>query len=80
MRRRSEDNELAVLTDQERRILALITEGHTNRQIGERTHLAEKTVKNYVSNVLAKLGMSTRTEASVHAARLGTRRVDNGSG
>ncbi len=60
-----EDPRLASLSDQERRILALIAEGLTNRQIAERMHLAEKTVKNYVSNLLAKLGMQRRTEAAV---------------
>ena len=64
------DNRLDALTDQERRILLLIGEGLTNRQIGERMHLAEKTVKNYVSNLLAKLGFSRRTEAAVFVARL----------
>jgi len=57
------------LTDQERRILSLLADGLTNRQIGECMHLAEKTVKNYVSNVLAKLGMQRRTEAAVYEAR-----------
>ena len=61
---------LATLTHQERRILDLIARGMTNRQIGNELHLAEKTVKNYVSNLLAKLGMSRRTEAAVFAARL----------
>jgi DNA-binding NarL/FixJ family response regulator len=61
---------LAALTPQERQILNLIAEGMTNRQIGERMYLAEKTVKNYVSSVLAKLGMERRTEAAVFAARL----------
>jgi DNA-binding NarL/FixJ family response regulator len=64
------DERLARLTDQERRILDLIAEGLTNRQIAERVHLAEKTVKNYVSNVLAKLGMERRTQAAVYAAQL----------
>lgn len=64
------DDRLAQLTDQERRILDLIARGMTNRQIGNELHLAEKTVKNYVSNLLAKLGMSRRTEAAVFAARL----------
>ena len=72
--RRGPDDELADLTEQERRILELISEGLTNRQIGERLFLAEKTVKNYVSNLLAKLGMSRRTEAAVYAARLADRR------
>jgi two-component system, NarL family, response regulator DevR len=60
-----EDPRLKSLTDQERRILGLIAEGLTNRQIAEELHLAEKTVKNYVSNLLAKLGMHRRTEAAV---------------
>jgi two-component system, NarL family, response regulator DevR len=62
------------LTDQERRILDLLAEGLTNRQIGERLYLAEKTVKNYVSNLLMKLGMHRRTEAAVYASRLADRR------
>ena len=65
-----QDERLARLTEQERKILDLIAEGLTNRQIGERIFLAEKTVKNYVSNLLAKLGMERRTEAAVFAARL----------
>ena len=56
---------LDVLTEQERRILELIGEGLTNRQIGERLYLAEKTVKNHVSSVLAKLGLQRRTQAAV---------------
>jgi DNA-binding NarL/FixJ family response regulator len=64
-----QDERIATLTAQERRILDLLAEGLTNRQIGERLHLAEKTVKNYVSNVLMKLGMQRRTEAAVYAAR-----------
>ena len=68
------DGNLASLTEQERRILDLIAEGLTNRQIGERMYLAEKTVKNYVSNVLMKLGMSRRSEAAAYAARLAERR------
>jgi DNA-binding NarL/FixJ family response regulator len=69
----AEDERLARLTNQERRILALIAEGMTNRQIGAEMHLAEKTVKNYVSNLLAKLGMERRTQAAVFAARLDPR-------
>lgn len=68
-----EDERIARLTEQERRILALVGEGLTNRQIGERIHLAEKTVKNYMSNVLAKLGMERRTEVAAFAARLDER-------
>jgi DNA-binding NarL/FixJ family response regulator len=58
------------LTPQERRILDLIAEGQTNRQIAGELYLAEKTVKNYVSNLLAKLGMERRTQAATFAARL----------
>src|SRR4051812_19688480 len=65
-----QDERLARLTSQECRILVLIADGLTNRQIGVEMHLAEKTVKNYVSNVLAKLGMARRTQAAVFAARL----------
>jgi DNA-binding NarL/FixJ family response regulator len=61
---------LAGLTPQERRILDLIGEGLTNRQIGERMFLAEKTVKNYVSNLLAKLGMQRRTQAAVFVSEV----------
>ena len=64
------DERIAKLTDQERRILDLIADGLTNRQIAAQVHLAEKTVKNYVSNLLAKLGMERRTQAAVYAARL----------
>jgi len=63
-------DELAGLTEQERKILALIAEGLTNRQIGERLFLAEKTVKNYVSSILAKLGLERRTQAAVLASKL----------
>ena len=63
-------SELASLTDQERRILELIAEGLTNRQIAERMYLAEKTVKNYVSNLLVKLGVERRTQAAILATRL----------
>ena len=62
--------ELAALTDQERRILALIARGLTNRQIGEELILAEKTVKNYVSSILSKLGLQRRTQAAVLASKL----------
>ncbi|MDQ1629418.1 MAG: two-component system, NarL family, response regulator DevR [Actinomycetota bacterium] len=64
-----QDNALAPLTDQERRILELIGEGLTNRQIGEHMFLAEKTVKNYVSSLLRKLGMERRTQAAVFASK-----------
>ena len=74
-----EDQRLARLTDQERKILDLIAEGLTNRQIGVRMFLAEKTVKNYVSNLLSKLGMERRTEAAVFAARLPAKRGTDAS-
>jgi DNA-binding NarL/FixJ family response regulator len=61
---------LAALSEQERTILDLIGEGLTNRQIGERMFLAEKTVKNYVSNLLSKLSMQRRTQAAALSARL----------
>ncbi|HET7661789.1 MAG TPA: response regulator transcription factor [Oryzihumus sp.] len=64
-----QDAALAPLTDQERRLLELIGEGLTNRQIGERMHLAEKTIKNYVSGLLAKLGLERRTQAAVFASK-----------
>lgn len=64
------------LTDQERKILELIGEGLTNRQIGERMFLAEKTVKNYVSSVLAKLGLVRRTQAAVMVTELKAGRTD----
>lgn len=78
LRSKPADDELAGLTEQERRILDLIAEGLTNRQIGERMFLAEKTIKNYVSNLLAKLGMSRRSEAAAYAARLEERRHQEG--
>ncbi|MEV6191017.1 response regulator transcription factor [Streptomyces sp. NPDC051920] len=64
-----DEGRLARLTDQERRILDLIGEGLTNRQIGERLHLAEKTIKNYVSSLLSKLGMQRRSQAAAYVAR-----------
>ena len=71
----NEDRRLASLTPQERRILEFITEGKTNRQIADAMILAEKTVKNYISNVLAELGVERRTQAATFAARIrGTRR------
>jgi DNA-binding NarL/FixJ family response regulator len=74
---RENDDRLASLTDQERRILELIGEGLTNRQIGEQMFLAEKTVKNYVSSLLAKLGMERRTQAAAFVAR---REAERGRG
>jgi two-component system, NarL family, response regulator DevR len=70
-----EKDPLAGLTAQERRTLELISRGMTNRQIGEQMFLAEKTVKNYVSHLLAKLGMARRSEAAAFAARLSERRA-----
>ncbi|MEV4976806.1 response regulator transcription factor [Streptomyces scopuliridis] len=64
------DDKLAGLTDQERKILNLIGEGMTNRAIGEELHLAEKTIKNYVSSLLSKLGMERRSQAAAYVARL----------
>jgi two-component system response regulator DevR len=63
------DKQLEGLTAQEQRILELIGEGMTNRQIAERMYLAEKTVKNYVSSMLAKLGLSSRTQAAIFATK-----------
>ena len=77
---RAEHDPLARLTPQERRILHLIAEGQTNRQIADTLFLAEKTVKNYVSNLLTKLGMHRRTEAAVFAARLADRQPDAAHG
>jgi len=71
-----EDRRLASLTPQERRILELITEGRTNRQIAETMILAEKTVKNYISNLLAKLGVERRTQAATFAVRLEERSAE----
>ena len=65
-----EPRELKSLTDQERRILEYIAEGLTNHEIAQRMYLADKTVKNYVSSVLAKLGLERRTQAAVLATRL----------
>jgi DNA-binding NarL/FixJ family response regulator len=66
------------LTHREREILELIAAGKTNREIGAELFLAEKTVKNYVSNLLAKLGMGRRSEAAAYAARLAERRAQTG--
>jgi len=68
-----EDERTKGLTGQERRILGYLADGLTNRQIAAEMFLAEKTVKNYVSNLLAKMGMARRTEAAVYAARLAER-------
>lgn len=63
----TDDPGYAALSSQERRILELLADGLSNRQIGAELYLAEKTVKNYVSSVLQKLGFSRRTEAAVYA-------------
>src|SRR6266540_4147972 len=63
-------DELRALTEQERRILAPVAEGLTNREIAQRMFLSEKTVKNYVSSLLAELGMERRTQAAVLASKL----------
>jgi DNA-binding NarL/FixJ family response regulator len=73
-----EDPRVASLTPRERKILMLIADGLTNRQIADEIHLAEKTVKNYVSNLLAKLGMERRTQAAVFASRLTDPPTDRG--
>ncbi|MDP9222547.1 MAG: response regulator transcription factor [Actinomycetota bacterium] len=67
---KQEADPLAGLTEQERKVLHLIGEGLTNRQIGERLFLAEKTIKNYVSSLLAKLGMERRVQAAVLSTHL----------
>ncbi len=69
LRDRPKKDPLAGLSAQERRVLELIGEGLTNRQIGERMFLAEKTVKNYVSALFAKLGLERRTQAAAYAVR-----------
>ncbi len=69
------ESRLAVLTPQERRVLELIAQGQSNRQIAQELFLAEATVKNYVSSLLSKLGMRRRTEAAVYAAVLAERRA-----
>jgi DNA-binding NarL/FixJ family response regulator len=74
---RPKDDLLAGLTPQERQILELIGDGLTNRQIGEQMFLAEKTVKNYVSQLFAKLGMERRTQAAAYAARAFNRPPDS---
>ena len=66
---RNEDPALASLTEQERKVLEGLAEGHTNREIGEKLFLSEKTVKNYVSRILDKLGLSRRAEAAAYVAK-----------
>ena len=71
------ESRLTVLTPQERKVLELIAQGQSNRQIAEQLFLAEATVKNYVSSLLSKLGMRRRTEAAVYAAVLAERKALN---
>jgi len=80
LRNPPKDKRTASLTAQESTILSHLADGLTNRQIAEKMFLAEKTVKNYVSNMLAKLQMSHRTEAAVYAARLADRLSDRREG
>jgi DNA-binding NarL/FixJ family response regulator len=67
--REPQDPALASLTEQERKVLAQLAEGRTNREIGEILFLSEKTVKNYVSRILDKLGLSRRAEAAAYVAK-----------
>ena len=73
LRHPAADDPLRDLSPQERRVLTLISDGKTNKQIGREMFLAEKTIKNYVSRLLSKLGMSRRSEAAAYAARIGER-------
>ncbi|EQD28094.1 two component transcriptional regulator, LuxR family, partial [mine drainage metagenome] len=75
---KEEDDPLSKLSAQERRILELITDGQTNKQIANEMFLAEKTVKNYVSNLLAKLSMSHRSQVAALGARLSERKKIDG--
>lgn len=68
--RASEEGRVGSLSDQEHRIFELIGDGYSNRQIAEEMHLAEKTVKNYISNLFVKLGIDRRTQAAAMAARI----------
>ena len=70
----AQDPRIGALSPREREILDLIADGFTNKQIGERLFLAEKTVKNYVSRLLAKLGMQRRTQAAVYGSEIRSRR------
>ena len=75
LRHRDDDDPVNALTEQERVLIDLLAQGMTNRQIGAHMNLAEKTIKNYVSNILTKLGMTRRTEIAVFAARAAERRA-----
>ncbi len=68
------DTELSHLSEQERRILALVAEGKTNKQIAELIHLSDKTIKNYISSILSKLNLSRRSQAAAYFARKGQER------
>jgi len=74
MRQQAEGVAFAGLSDQEVRILACIAQGQTNKEIGTALHLSEKTVRNYVSDILAKLGLTSRVQAAAYAARHGIER------
>ena len=74
VRRGSDDDPFTQLTDQERRILDFIAEGKTNKEIAEEVHLSDKTVKNYVSNILSKLDVSRRSQAAAYLADRRARR------
>jgi two-component system response regulator DevR len=67
--RAQEASAFSQLTDQERRVLALVADGKTNREIAHDLHLGEGTVRNYVSNILSKLGVSNRAEAAAYATK-----------
>ena len=69
-------DELSQLTIQERRILALVAEGKTNKQIAAEVFLSDKTVKNYVSSILSKLNLERRAQAAAYIAKLGTHRPE----
>jgi two-component system, NarL family, response regulator DevR len=66
----TDDDELAALTKQERKILALVAEGKTNKEIAAEVFLSDKTVKNYVSSILAKLNLERRAQAAAYVARM----------
>ncbi len=69
-------NELSHLSEQERRILALVAEGKTNKEIAELVRLSDKTIKNYISNILSKLNLSRRSQAAAYFARRAQGRED----
>jgi DNA-binding NarL/FixJ family response regulator len=72
------DPELALLSDQERRIIGLIAAGRTNKEIAAEVYLSEKTVRNYVSAIFTKLNLANRAEAAAFAARKGLRQDSEG--